>query len=93
MTKRKSQSETKNQAETKNQVFPMKWIREELGMSQMELATALGVSCSKLSAAETGKSEPVFTMKQVKILCQLTGKTVDEFPDYLGKDVTKKSKK
>ncbi|MFM2310822.1 MAG: hypothetical protein RLZZ04_98 [Cyanobacteriota bacterium] len=66
--------------------IPMKWIREELGMTQMELATALGVATSKLSAAENGKSEPVFTMKQVKILCSLLGKGIDEMPEYLGRD-------
>ncbi len=86
-------NQKKSQTNFGNQQIPMKWIREELGMSQMELATALGVSCSKLSAAETGKSEPVFTMKQIKILCGLLGKSLDEMTDYLGKGYLLHSKK
>jgi transcriptional regulator with XRE-family HTH domain len=67
-------------------LFPMKSIREELGLSQRELAIALGISEMTISRAERGVNEPVFTIKQTKILCKLLGKQIDELPEYLGKD-------
>ena len=70
-----------------NQVFPMKKIREELDMTQAQFAVALGIDTSTVSRAERGLSEPVFTIKQVKKLCKLTNKPIDEMPDYLGKDL------
>ncbi len=63
----------------------MKDLRESLNMNQAQFAVALGVSTSKISSAERGLSEPVFTIKQVKKLCDLAGKQIEEMPDYLGK--------
>ena len=64
----------------------MKSIREELGLSQRQLAIALGISEMTISRAERGVNEPVFTIKQTKILCKLLGKQIEELPEYLGKD-------
>ncbi|MEL6494103.1 MAG: helix-turn-helix transcriptional regulator [Cyanobacteria bacterium J06623_7] len=83
MPKKKSQDNPKT---ADKQGFPMKEVRESLNMSQEQFAVALGVSTSKISTAERGLSEPVFTIKQVKKLCELAKKTLDEMPDYLGKD-------
>ena len=71
----------------KNQEFPMRAIREELGLSQVKLAAALGIDPKTVSRAERGLTEPVFTIKQIKILCKLLNKPVDQLPDYLGKNV------
>ena len=89
MTKNKSQD---NSQITDLQVFPMKNLRESLTMTQAQCAVALGVSTSKISSAERGLSEPVFTIKQVKKLCKLANKKLDEMPDYLGKDFNAKEK-
>ena len=75
----------KNKSQEKK-VFPMKSIREELGFTQRELAIALGVDAMTISRAERGLYEPVFTIKQTKILCKLLGKRIEDLPDYLGKD-------
>ena len=88
MTKKKSQHipETPD-----NQGFPMKDLRESVNMNQAQFAVALGVSTSKISTAERGLSEPVFTIKQVKALCKLLNKSLDEMPDYLGKGFTQQN--
>ncbi len=83
MPKKKSQHKSET---TQDQVLPMKDVREALNMSQEQFAVALGVSTSKISSAERGLSEPVFTIKQVKKLCKLANKSLDEMPDYVGKD-------
>lgn len=76
MNKNKSQEKT---------VFPMRSIRDELGLTQRELAIALGVDAMTISRAERGLYEPVFTIKQTKVLCKLLGKQIEDLPDYLGK--------
>ena len=83
MTKSKSQGNSQAQH---NQAMPLKEIREEIDLNQAQLAVALGVSTSKISSAERGLSEPVFTIKQVKKLCKLANKSLDDMPDHLGKD-------
>ena len=83
MTKNKSQGNSQAQ---QNQAMPLKEIREELDMTQAKFAGAIGVDASTVSRAERGLSEPVFTIKQVKDLCKLANKNLDEMPDYLGKD-------
>lgn len=65
--------------------MPLKAIREELDMTQVEFAVALGVDPSTVSRCERGLSEIALTLWQVKRLCKLTGKTLDELPDCLGK--------
>lgn len=67
-------------------VYRMKSLRDELGFTQRELAIALGVDAMTISRAERGLYEPVFTIKQTKILCKLLKKQIDELPEYLGKD-------
>ncbi len=69
-----------------NQTMPLRQIRDNLNMTQAQFAIALGIDASTVSRAERGLSEPVFTIKQVKELCKLAKKKIDEMPDYLGKD-------
>ncbi|MEM6613268.1 MAG: helix-turn-helix transcriptional regulator [Cyanobacteria bacterium P01_C01_bin.72] len=85
MSKDKSQAD---RSVTK-EVFPMKEIREALGMSQVKFAVAIGIDPGTVSRAERGLTEPVFTALQMKRLCRLTNKSIEEIPDYLGKDFSK----
>ncbi len=93
MTKRKKSSTNKNKQKddelhgerTRNN-YPIKKIREELKMTQLEFANAIGVTPGSVSRWERGIHEPIFTMFQMKRLCRLTGRFPDDFPDILGKD-------
>jgi transcriptional regulator with XRE-family HTH domain len=60
-------------------------IRELLDLSQAQFAVAIGIDTSTVSRCERGLSEITLTVLQMKRLCKLTGKTLDELPDYLGK--------
>jgi putative transcriptional regulator len=73
---------------TEENVAAIKLIREELGMTQLEFAVALGMNPATISRTERGMSEPLLTAAQWKKLCQLTGKSAQEIPDYLGKKLT-----
>lgn len=79
MSKKKSQASTSNQEKT-----AMRQIREELGMTQAEFAVAIGIDPSTVSRCERGLREPLFTILQLKKLCELTGKHPSQFPDYFG---------
>ena len=82
MLEDKSQVKVSQDKET----FPMKEIRESLGLSQVKFAAAIGIDPKTVSRAENGQTEPVFTALQMKKLCRLTEKSIEEIPDYLGKD-------
>jgi len=64
---------------------PLKVLREELDMTQAEFAVTIGIDPSTVSRCERGIAEPTFTMLQIKKLCSLVGKSVDQLPDYLGR--------
>lgn len=68
------------------QKTPLKAIREELGITQVQFAVALGIDTSTVSRCERGLSEIALTLWQVKYLCKLTGKTLDQLPDHLGRE-------
>ncbi|MEG4807922.1 helix-turn-helix transcriptional regulator [Microcoleus sp. F8-D1] len=74
----------KSQAKEEAMSVPLKAIREELDMTQAQFAVALGIDTSTVSRCERGLSEIALTVIQVKRLCKLTGKTLDQLPDYLG---------
>ena len=63
----------------------MRELREELGMTQLEFANALGITTTTVSRAEQGHREPVFTVLQFKKLCEITGKSPSQLPNYFGK--------
>lgn len=76
----------KSQPRFQQEVFvPLKAIREELDMTQVEFAVALGVDPSTVSRCERGLSEIALTILQVKKLCEMTGKSLDDLPNHLGK--------
>lgn len=82
-----SQNLPMEQTETKApKIYPIKLIREELGMTQSQFSTALEVDLIEISKAEEGLSEPMLTVSQFKKLRKLTGKEIHELPSALGKD-------
>lgn len=73
--------------------MPLRAIREELGMTQAQFAVALGIDTSTVSRCERGLSEIALTLLQVKRLCQLTQKSLDQLPDHLGPENLSKSER
>ena len=64
----------------------LKKLREELEMSQEDLARSLGVSSQTISRWELGKNVPTFTVKQMKALEKLLasiGRSIGDLPDNL----------
>ena len=78
--KRKSQGN-----QEKESFVPLKVIREELDMTQTQLAVAIGIDPSTVSRCERGLAEPALTILQLKRLCTLTKKSLESLPDYLGR--------
>lgn len=70
---------------------PLRAIRKELGMTQAQFAVALGIDTSTVSRCERGLSEIALTLWQVKRLCRLTQKSLDQLPDHLGPENLSKS--
>jgi transcriptional regulator with XRE-family HTH domain len=75
----------KRQSSNQEEIVPLKVLREQLDLSQLEFAVALGVDPGTVSRCERGLSELTLTLFQVKLLCRLTGKSLEDLPDYLGK--------
>ena len=82
MINNKSQVDKSDQKD----ILPMRAIREATKLSQVKFAAAIGVDPATVSRAERGLTEPVFTALQMKKLCRLAKKSIEEIPDYLGKD-------
>lgn len=61
-----------------NQWFLLK--RREQGLTQDDVASALGVSGQTVSNWERGKSIPTLTLDQVKILCKILDCTLYDIP-------------
>lgn len=56
-------------------------IRLEAGLTQKTIAEALGVTEQAVRNWERGKNEPRFTIQQMKLLCKLVNRTLDDMPD------------
>ncbi|MBD1838070.1 helix-turn-helix transcriptional regulator [Coleofasciculus sp. FACHB-64] len=63
---------------------PLKRRREELGLTQRDVALALGKTVQTVSNWETGLYEPKLTPRDLKALCRLLKWTLEELPDYFG---------
>ena len=63
----------------------LKTIREQLNMTQVQFAVALGVDPSTISRCERGLSEICLTILEVKRFCKLVNMNLEDLPDYLGK--------
>ena len=59
-------------------------LRIEAGLTQKQIADGLGVSEQTVRNWEQGKHPPRLTIPQVKKLCSLLHKSLDELPDNFG---------
>jgi DNA-binding XRE family transcriptional regulator len=65
------------------QESPLKRRREELGLTQRDIALALGKTDQTISNWETGIYEAKLTLREVKILGRLLNWTLEDLPDDL----------
>ncbi len=66
------------------QESPLKKRREELGLTQRDVAGAVDVSVQTVSNWETGRyKEAKLTLPQVKALCRVLHWSIDDLPDDL----------
>ncbi len=63
---------------------PLKKLREEAGLSQEGLARIIGVASATISRWERGASPAMMTVPQMKALCKVFGKSIEELPDEFG---------
>ncbi len=70
-----------NQESSKDKESPFRKRREELGLTQRDIALALGKTDQTISNWETGLYEPKMTPREVKRLCRLMNWTLEEMPD------------
>lgn len=56
-------------------------LRLEAGLTQKAIADALGVTEQAVRNWERGKNEPRFTIQQMKLLCKMLGRSLDEMPE------------
>lgn len=61
----------------------LRTLREASGLSQEQLAVALGVGVSTYRRWENRGLEPSMTKKQWRILCNRLGKDFNELPDEI----------
>jgi transcriptional regulator with XRE-family HTH domain len=73
----------KNNSNSEENQSPLKKLREEAGLSQQELATRIGVAVATISRWERG-APAMLTVPQMKALCQVFGKSIEELPDEFG---------
>ncbi|NJN87794.1 MAG: helix-turn-helix transcriptional regulator [Leptolyngbyaceae cyanobacterium SL_7_1] len=61
---------------------PLKKRRDELGLTQRDIAVAIDVSVQTISNWETGRFKEVrLTLPQVKALCRVLKWAIDDLPD------------
>ncbi|MEQ8757458.1 MAG: helix-turn-helix transcriptional regulator [Coleofasciculus sp. G1-WW12-02] len=66
------------------QESPLKQRRDELGLTQRDVAMAVDVSVQTVSNWETGRyKEAKLTLPQVKALCRVLCWSIDDLPDDL----------
>jgi transcriptional regulator with XRE-family HTH domain len=74
----------KSSSSSEENESPLKKLREEAGLSQQELASGIGVGVTTVSRWERGVSEAMLTVPQMKALCKILGKSIEELPDEFG---------
>lgn len=72
------------QKPSRDQDSPLRQRREELGLTQRDLALALSKTDQTISNWETGIYEPKMTPREVKILCELLQWAIADMPDVFG---------
>lgn len=73
-----------------NMDSPLVAMRLAKGLTQKDLADALGKTEQAIRNWEHGKSEPKLTLAETKTFCRLLGKTLEEMPDDFLKPIPKK---
>ena len=73
----------KNKSGSEENESPLNKLREEAGLSQQELATRIGVAVATISRWERG-APAMLTVPQMKALCKVFGKSIEELPDEFG---------
>jgi transcriptional regulator with XRE-family HTH domain len=63
---------------------PLKRLRQQVGLTQAELARRIGVSDRAVRGWEKGEYPPTLTIPQIRALCRELGVAFDELPDDLG---------
>jgi len=58
--------------------------RKELGLTQEDIAKALGVTPRTVIYWENGHHEPKLTINQIKQLCRLMKWSIEEVPERFG---------
>ncbi len=81
----------KEQAQSPKNMPALQRLREEVGLTQAQLAKKIPDKSKKktlhqsaISRWESGEDQPELTIPQIKALCRALGKTLDELPDDLG---------
>lgn len=59
-------------------------LRKELDLTQKQIADALEVTEQTVRNWEQGKSVPKLTISQMKVLCRLLQRPIEEIPDNFG---------
>ena len=59
-------------------------LREAAELTQKDVAEALGVSIQTIRNWEHGKAIPHLTIPQMKTLCRLVSKSIEDLPDTFG---------
>jgi transcriptional regulator with XRE-family HTH domain len=76
--------EKKNNSGLQENESPLKRLREEAGLSQQALSHRIGVAVTTISRWERGESVAMLTVPQMKALCKVFGKSIEELPDEFG---------
>lgn len=61
-------------------------LRKEKKLTQKAFASALGVTEQTVRNWEQGKAVPRLTVPQMKALCRLVEKPIEEIPDNFGEE-------
>lgn len=82
-----SKSSKKKQIQGEAGKTNLKQLREALGMTQLEFATALGITTSPVASCEQGKSELMLSSGSIKklhlLMLERLGVGVETLPDSL----------
>lgn len=65
----------------KQEVKTFAMLRKDVNLTQRQIADALDVSEDTVANWEAGRSTPKLQIWQVKKLCSLLGKPIEEIPD------------
>lgn len=71
-------------ADEANQKSVFVKLRRKYGLTQKDVADALGVSEQTIRNWENGRTKPQLTIPQTKALCNLLDLELDAIPDHFG---------